>query len=275
VATADTDDYINLIFGVGQVPFGYYNNTEGLTGDDLKKQLHVIIRDHKRFTYDQVWDALQRIDENPYNTNEVILFYTMRSQPKAERDRGPQYDYAANGYSLSNAWNREHVWAKSRGFPDDDDTAYTDLHHLRPADRSVNSSRNNRSFNLCDEPYFDTGNVPTSCFQCSDEWAWEPPDQVKGDVARMIFYMAVRYEGYTFYGETKRDLEVVDSILHKDIKEPLQGKLSTLLAWHQQDPVDNWERRRNHIIYYGYQGNRNPFIDHPEFVEKIWQNIDQ
>jgi endonuclease I len=64
----------------------------------------------------------------------------------------------------------------------------------------------------------------------------------------------------------------VDEIPAKGSKEPNLGKLSTLLEWHKQDPVDNWERRRNDIIFKKYQGNRNPFIDHPEFVEKIWQN---
>lgn len=81
----------------------------------------------------------------------------------------------------------------------------------------------------------------------------------------MIFYMAVRYEGPAY------NLEIVDHVVPKGNKYPIIGKLSTLLEWHKNDPVDNWERRRNHIIYLKYQGNRNPFIDYPQWVEIIWE----
>lgn len=100
----------------------------------------------------------------------------------------------------------------------------------------------------------------TECFADSD--SWEPRDAVKGDIARMMFYMVVRYE----YGAY--DLELVDYTGTSNT--PVFGKLSTLLQWHQQDPVDDWERNRNDIIFNSYQGNRNPFIDHPEFVNYIW-----
>jgi len=85
-------------------------------------------------------------------------------------------------------------------------------------------------------------------------------------VARMIFYMAVRYEGDN--GEP--DLEVVDEIPSSPSGEPCHAKLSTLMEWHEMDPVDNWEQSRNDKIYNTWQHNRNPFIDHPEFVQKIW-----
>ncbi len=80
----------------------------------------------------------------------------------------------------------------------------------------------------------------------------------------MIFYMVVRYEGPA-YG-----LEIVDQIIPRTSKEPLMGKLSKLIKWHKLDPVDNWERQQNHIIYEKSQKNRNPFIDHPDWVEEIW-----
>lgn len=89
---------------------------------------------------------------------------------------------------------------------------------------------------------------------------------MKGDVARMLFYMVVRYD------ESELDLELVDSIKDRSNKDPEHGKLSTLLKWHNDDPVDNYERYRNHIIYDKYQHNRNPFIDHPEFVSRIWRD---
>lgn len=257
-------NHSNLI-GVGQVPPDYYGEVEGLSGDELKTYLHKKICNHKRFSYDQVWDALAKTDCDDVIAENVVLLYTLRSQPAAHRDRGTSYNYTANGYTLNDSWNREHVWPKSHGFPKESDTAYTDLHHLRPADRSVNSARNTRSFCSCPDIYFDNGGtVETGCHTSRDQWSWEPPDEVKGDIARMLFYMAVRYEGPDY------DLEIVDSIIPSGNKLPIIGKLSTLLEWHKNDPVDNWERRRNHVIYHNYQGNRNPFIDHPEWVELVW-----
>ncbi|MCD4745834.1 MAG: endonuclease [Bacteroidales bacterium] len=91
-------------------------------------------------------------------------------------------------------------------------------------------------------------------------------DEDKGDVARMMFYMATRYEG----GGNEPDLELVDYVNSAPNNEPYYGKLTTLLEWHIQDPVDDWEITRNNIIYYNYQGNRNPFIDHPDFVNAVW-----
>jgi endonuclease I len=102
----------------------------------------------------------------------------------------------------------------------------------------------------------------STCFKDGD--SFEPRDEVKGDVARMIFYMAVRYEG--FNGEI--DLEINELV---DNNAPNIGILSVLLQWHLDDPVDDLERTRNDLIF-GYQGNRNPFIDHPEFANLIWGN---
>ena len=90
---------------------------------------------------------------------------------------------------------------------------------------------------------------------------------MKGDVARMIFYMTVRYEG----DDSEPDLELTETLQRKSSKAPLHARLSVLLEWHLNDPVDDIERRRSDIIY-SYQGNRNPFIDNPEYVGMIWDN---
>ncbi len=244
----------------------YPDSMHHLTGEQLKFALHKTIRNHRVFKYEETWEILCKTDEDPNLPGQVLLIYTHRSQPAAHRDRGTRYDYEQNGYSLIDSWNREHIWPKSHGFPNPSDTAYTDLHHLRPADRSVNSARNTRSFHLGEKIYLDNGSsVPTLSKTHSELWCWEPPDNVKGDIARMIFYMAVRYEGPDY------DLEVVDEILPRNYKLPHIGKLSTLLEWHQEDPVDEWEIYRNELIYSDYQGNRNPFIDHPDWVFKIWK----
>ncbi len=253
------------VYGIGQIPNDYYQGIESLSGENLKKQLHLIIRNHTVFSYDKVWDILSETDKDPYNPENVIILYNKRSQKAIHRDRGTSFDYTAHGYNLNDSWNREHVWPKSHGFPNPKDTAYTDLHHLRPADRSTNSARNTRSFDECMNIYFDNAKtIETECHTSSSNWAWEPPKEIKGDVARMIFYMSVRYEG------TDYNLEILDQVLLKGSKEPTIGKLSTLIRWHKEDPVDNWERQRNHVIYTKYQKNRNPFIDHPEWVSLIW-----
>ena len=248
-----TGIFLFLTFGpaVSQIPAGYYDPASGKTGAELKTALHNIINDHTRYPYTSsstdVWDILMDTDEDTTNPNNVILIYTGRSQAKnLNASNGNDPDY----------WNREHVWAKSHGFPNSSDTAYTDVHHLRPCDASVNSSRSNKDFDNGGDPQ---GEAPDT-FTDSD--SWEPRDAVKGDVARMMFYMATRYEGDGDY-----DLELQESIPSSG---PRFAKLATLIQWHNQDPVDNWERIRNDKIYYNWQHNRNPFIDHPEYVDMIW-----
>lgn len=231
----------------GPEPGGYYDAANGKTGEALKTALHTIIDDHTEISYSNVWEALRETDEDPANPNNVILLYTGRSQGKF-----------TNGSGV-NDWNREHVWAKSHG---DFGTAMgpgTDLHHLRPTDASVNSSRGNLDFD-------DGGTQHSEALgNYYDSDSWEPRDTVKGDVARMLFYMAVRYEGDS--GEV--DLELNNQV--NNGSAPYHGKMSVLLEWHKEDPVDDNERRRNEIIYSDYQHNRNPFIDHPEWASAIWE----
>ena len=258
-------------FGVGQIPPGYYEAASGLTGDSLKGALHRIIRNHKPFTYDEIYGILGHTDRDPEDSMNVILLYSGWTVQAMNKDHGGRYNYEAHGYVYEDAWNREHVWPKSHGFPNEKDTAYTDVHHIRPADRTINTERNTRSFNYCTVPFADNKDkVMTKC-KTDSIWTWEPPDFVKGDIARMLFYMAVRYEGYMQNGELKGNLELVDENVPRGNKAPVMGKLSVLLQWHELDPVDNWERRRNDVIFRKYQGNRNPFIDRPEFVNLIWK----
>ncbi len=241
-----------------QIPDTYYNGTENLSGDELKTALYNIIKGHKTFPYTasdtDVWDILKKTDQDTVDTSRVILLYTGWT-----RDAAKEYDN-------ENGWNREHVWAKSHGDFGTFEGPGTDVHALRPCDVSVNTARWNYDFAEGGEIYVDPDGT-TECRRTSN--SWEPRDEVKGDVARMIFYMATRYEGEN--GEP--DLEIVDYVNSSPNYQPLHGKLSDLYKWHLQDTVSDWERRRNDIIYYDFQGNRNPYIDHPEFVDKIWGNL--
>ena len=243
----------------GGVPSGYYDAANGLTGTSLQAALHEIINGHTKFPYTSsntdVWDLVKITDEDPSNSSNVILLYTGRSQAKSENSG----ESSASG---SNRWNREHVWSKSHGFPNESDTAYTDLHHLRPADESVNSSRGTKDFD-------NGGSAHSEATDCNyDSDSWEPRDAVKGDVARMMFYMEVRYDPGAHSDGTNYDLELVDYTGTSTSSDNF-GKLSTLITWHSNDPVDAFESDRNDSIY-AYQGNRNPFIDYPEFVNAIW-----
>ena len=238
-------------------PPGYYAGAEGLEDEALKAALYTIIRNHHGFSYGSLWDYLKRTDLDPRDTTRVIGIYSGFSM------------LADSEYSGGRGWTREHVWAKSFGDFGTTEGAGTDLHHIRVEDVSTNTARNNRSFDECNQPYVDNAGTysgPTSSSTSTNTWAWEPRDEVKGDVARMMFYMDVRYEG----DDGEPNLVLVDSLVGKLNKKPVHGRVSVLLQWHTQDPVDNYERYRNSVIF-GLQNNRNPFIDHPEFVGRIWQ----
>ena len=238
-----------------QIPSGYYDAAQGKTGTQLKSALHGIIDGHTEINYDAVWDALKITDRDPNNSSNVIGIYSGFSMN------------AAAEYASGSGWNREHVWAKSRGDFGTSKGAGTDIHHLRAEDVSTNSARNNRNFGYGESYYIDgSGNYsgPTLS-KTSSSWTWEPRDEVKGDVARMLFYMATRYEGTN--GEV--DLELTDAQQSSTDKAPFHATLTVLLEWHQLDPVSSEEIARNNAIY-GIQSNRNPFIDHPEYVCEIW-----
>lgn len=249
---------ISIQYIIAQIPDGYYNETGSLAGEELKTALYNIIKNHKEFPYTStntdVWDILKKTDQDTINSENVILLYTGWTVN------------AAQEWNNEKGWNREHVWAKSHGDFGTEMGAGTDVHALRPCDITVNTARWNYDFANGGEIYVDADGT-TECRRTSN--SWEPRDIVKGDVARMIFYMATRYEGEGF----EPDLELVDYVNSSPNYQPLHGKLSDLYAWHQNDPVSDWERNRNDIIYYQYQGNRNPFIDHPEYAEKIWGNL--
>lgn len=223
----------------------YYEAAYGKSGAALKTALHEIIDDHKQLSYDEVWNALKETDEDPNNPNNVILFYSGKSSPKN------------NNGGNTTQWNREHTWAKSHGDFGTSKGPGTDIHHLRPTNVQVNSSRGNLDFD-------NGGSTVSGCNGCyKDGDSFEPPNRVKGDVARILFYMATRYEP----GD-RVDLELNEKV--NNGKNPYHGKLSVLLQWHKQDPVDAFEENRNDVIQ-KWQGNRNPFIDHPEWAEMIWK----
>lgn len=232
---------------------GYYKEAYNLNAKALKDILNdIITENHATLSYSQVYTALEETDEDPNDPSKVVLFYKGVSVPDNELRMSDDGDI----------WNREHIWAKSHGDFGTTRGPGTDIHMIRPTDASVNTRRGHLDFDESDDVFKEAPDT------YADDDSFEPRDEVKGDVARMIFYMAVRYEGED--GEV--DLEIsnrTDTYYLTDTGYGEHGKLDTLLKWHEEDPVDEFEIRRNNIIQ-NIQGNRNPFIDHPEYVGRIW-----
>lgn len=199
----------------------YYDEAAGLSGNDLLQRLRLIINsDVNRLSYDDAKTILAESDRDPNNENNVIQVYTGNSVPGS-------WDYGN--------WNREHVWPQSR--MEGISYATSDIHNLKPVDKSENSRRGNKYFS-----------------NITDADAYAPRDEVKGDIARILFYMTVMYD----------ELELVNNVTSGHY----MGYLDILVEWHREDAVDEFERNRNEVLY-SYQNNRNPFIDYPLFYDLI------
>ncbi len=235
--------------GIAQ-PIGFYNGTESKTGDALKQVLHDKINNHVDFSYNQAKYLINYSDADPDNPMNVILFYSQISRNASLYGTGAGFI------------NREHVWAKSHGNFSGIRPMDGDALNLRPEDGLVNENRSNLDFDNV-QPNGINDAIATSCWY--NESAYEPGPLTKGQVARILFYMATRYEGTD--GEI--DLELVSKL--NNYPEAKFGNLTTLLEWNKQYPPSAMERQRNERIF-RIQQNRNPFVDHPEFADYIWAN---
>ncbi|MDE6441372.1 MAG: endonuclease, partial [Clostridia bacterium] len=254
---------------------GYYSQITATSGTKLLGQLHdLITTTHIKYTsYADCKDVsiVMQTDKGSA-TNTLMEFYT-------QEDISSTWDGTRAG-----TWNREHLWCKSlseglwKDVSNSTRSGGTDLHHIRPAEYQLNSTRGNKLYGEVEngtEAYslglsgqkqylggYTNGNV------------FEPLDKVKGDVARIVLYVYVHYNTYAnVYGSTNGSgqkscfgtLKFTDVISTKNE----EAAISLLLKWNESDPVDSIETTRNDVIY-GIQGNRNPFIDHPEYANAIW-----
>ncbi|WP_439153293.1 endonuclease [Winogradskyella sp.] len=238
-------------------PNDYYDTLEGLADMQLRQALQDIIADPslvRAQTYTDVIDILYDADQNPENSNQVWLVYSEEGRAKLDLQTGS---------NNTGKWNREHTFPRSRGgfndieedkIADGIDVFWTtkadslrhgnsDAHALRAADAAENSSRGNKHYGEYIGPNGTLGSF-------------------KGDVARSVLYMEIRYNG----------LQIVNGfpVLEFPATGEL-GDLATLLDWHRNDPPDDFEMNRNNVVY-NWQKNRNPFIDMPLLVEYIWGN---
>jgi hypothetical protein len=236
-------------------PAGYYDSLEGKSGAALKQAIQDIIANPAvvhAHSYGDIEYILKDADQNPLNSNQVWLMYVEQGRAK--------YKFQTSASNVG-TWNREHIFPQSRGgFTDGTNSqadginiwlptnandilaGHGDAHHIRAEDGPENSTRSNRD-------YGSDYNGPTG-----SQGSWH------GDVARALFYMAVRYNGLNLVNGNPAD-NIVGQI----------GDLASLLAWNDSDPADDFEMHRNNVIY-TWQVNRNPFIDYPDLADYIWGN---
>lgn len=237
-------------------PLTYYQNAWGKKGGILRSELNDIISVHTKLPYTSsntdTWDVLKVSDRDTANVSNVLLIYAGVSVD------GPQE------YNSGNGWTREHVWPRSLGGFTTSIGPGTDVHNLKPADGGLNSLRSNYEYDDLGTggSAVNYNGSATGNRYDGPQGLFEPRDAVKGDLARIILYMDLRYEGEG----SEPNLSVTNSLNNGGLTFAVK---STLLQWHFQDTVDAFERRRNDVID-SMQGNRNPFIDHPELVHYLY-----
>lgn len=249
----------------------YYTNVNfNLSGQSLKVELFNKIKGHTTHSYDNLNNTMRQTDrdwnlspdpndQDPY----MVLIYATYNFSKSSD---------SHKYSKRNTtWDKEHIWAKYHGGFSNNPPAGSDMHHLRASDKQNNNSRGNLDFGTVTSGSsyvkdYDGGNSGKRGSYLSQGTVYEPLDIYKGDVARAMFYMATRY--YAGNNNGNAQLNLVDYVTG-NTSNGIFGVLSVLLEWHLQDPVDEFEFRRNGLVQ-GYQNNRNPYIDFPSLANKVF-----
>ncbi len=277
-------------FTVATATAGYWQHVNTSSPSQLRCTLNQTIRGHTVYPYSggttNVWTILEIADEDPNNSGRVLDAYRNHSFIKvSERD---------GGGSTGMVYNKEHTWPNSLGFPSTSGdlglpyAPYTDTHMLYATEKVYNADRGNKPYADCPSAAscgerateFNNGvGGGTGVFPGNSNWVGGPDGNAgsfqvwskrRGDMARAVMYMAIRYEGGKDVntGQSEPELELTDDrskIVKTSTGIGYMGLLSTLLAWHQADPPDAAERARDQVIF-SFQGNRNPFIDHPEWA---------
>ncbi|MEM6675055.1 MAG: endonuclease [Planctomycetota bacterium] len=268
-------------------PSGYYASVDTSSSQALRTTLHAVIDDHTRLPYTSgstdTWDALELAQQDPANAGAILDIYRNRS-------------YAKQGGGNA-FYQREHTWPTSYGFPDDgsQNMPYTDCHMLFLCDGQYNFQRSNKPFGTCSAQcselttdFNDGAGGGSGVYPGQSNWTagafssgtFEVSVFRRGDLARAMLYADVRYEGGThgITGVTEPDLILTDNLgqvggsnTGQNESIAYMGRLAILLGWHLEDPVDDFERRRNDVVA-SFQGNRNPFVDHPEWVDCLFND---
>jgi endonuclease I len=244
-----------------QIPPGYYDPATGLNGQALQSALHNIIKNHNPVSYSSLFTYFESTDKKPNNTVWDMYSDVPGGTPPYVYTYGSS-DECGNYSGEGDCYNREHSWPKS-WFGGEVMPMYSDLFHIYPTDGYVNNKRDNY-------PYGEVGQVQWTSQNGSKlggcTWpgysgtVFEPIDAYKGDFARSYFYMSVRY--YSEDSGWPGSPMTTGSQLKA-------WALDMMVQWNDQDPVSQKEIDRNNAVYQ-IQNNRNPLIDHPEYVQSIW-----
>ena len=250
------------VSAAAQAPANYYNAANGLTGDQLKLALHNIIKGHTAISYSETANAFWSTD----NKGNGVVWDMYSDRPGGT----PPYvyylgqDQCGNYSGEGDCYNREHSWPQS--WFNNQTTPRCDLHHIFPTDGFVNGKRSNYAFGEVGSATWTSrngsklGSSKTAGFNGT---VFEPIDEYKGDFARAIMYMSVRY----YQEDSGWDNSDMTT---KSVIKP--WAIAMLLRWNDEDPVSQKEINRNNVIYRDFQHNRNPFVDHPEYARMIWDS---
>lgn len=263
-------------FTFGQAPTGYYDSATG-SGFTLKSQLETIIDDvndnngqvyhDNGVTYSQLWTLYQTSDVRP--DGKVWEMYS-----NCNFTFGTDQDNGTGGSNECDKYNREHSFPRSWFGDDQGHPIFADAFHVIPSDKKVNGIRGNLAFGEVANANYTTLNNSkrgTSSIVGPTGNVFEPANEFKGDIARGLFYVAVRYQDDIGSWETN-DTDGDSMLDGSSDKVFEQWALVMLYNWHINDPVSQKEIDRNNAIF-GHQDNRNPFIDNPQYVQDIWQDV--
>ncbi|UFH33224.1 endonuclease [Chryseobacterium sp. C-71] len=254
-------------FANAQAPSGYYSSANGLTGAPLKTALSSIITSgHQDKGYSGLWTAYKTtdIDKNYENDGSILDIYSERPTSSDPYNYTPGGNQCGTYSTEGNCYNREHIVPQS--LFNEASPMKNDVHFIRATDGKVNGMRSNYPFGKVGSTTFTSQNgskLGSSSSSGFSGTVFEPIDEFKGDVARMVFYFVTRYQNQLSGFSS-------GNMLGGSAFPGLQTwELNVLLAWHNQDPVSQAEINRNNASY-TFQGNRNPFIDNQNYVNQIW-----
>jgi endonuclease I len=242
-----------------QIPDGYYDNTTGLTGPTLQQTLHDIIDNHNVVSYGSLWTHYQTTDVK--QNGKVWDMYSDIPGGTPPYEFTFVADQCGNYGGEGDCYNREHSWPKS--WFNDTSPMNTDIVHVVPSDGYVNGQRGNYPYGEVGTPTWTSQNGSkrgSNTYPGYSGTVFEPIDEYKGDFARIYFYMSTRYlnEDSSWPGSPMANGAQLLPWAQNMMKE-----------WHAEDPVSEKEINRNDANY-GIQNNRNPFVDHPNYVDLIW-----
>ena len=248
-----------------QIPAGYYDGTDGLEGSALKTVLFGIIKNPNVSSYDGLWTKFKTTDRDNYYENDASVMDIYSENPNGADPYTYHYtsDQCGSYGVEGDCYNREHSFPKS--WFNDASPMYSDLFHLYPTDGKVNGYRSNYPYGNVSSASWTSQNgskLGTCSSPTYSGTVFEPIDEFKGDLARTYFYMATCYEDKISSWNSA-------ALAGNSFPAYTDWYLEIMLQWNSQDPVSDKEIDRNNAIY-NIQGNRNPYIDHPEWVECVW-----